>query len=887
MRINKTNNLFRNDQGFTLSFALILCLIFSSLLYSSYYLLGINTKFASRNIFKSQAIYLAESGNNRALARLNVKTLPEIESQELSEEDEEALDEELDEFFDDEDFEEFFDDEDLDDLDFGGEGGEFDFLTEIPRYINFYHKEPFYVNIDTGAKITEAGYFALIAAQNLRLQQLRAQNPDVNQRTEIPIQELYFPLPEVNVQKIGSIPIAKGEHLKPGFRIVLAEKSTINYKQSDIVDEYLNYVPAFSEPRSKPVVRGISPNYAYPGEFLDIYVVGDNLENLFPEISTSDIVLMEYSDGLISVDIKEQIKPGRYSIKIGPAQTEFYIVPLSTAGQAPAIADIRLKKERDGNQQFVKMFSQDSVDITITGDNLSDGKTAPIIVPDGIGITVDVTSFDRNMVSCTVTTKKAIAGSHFLSLHTTGGESGSWIFNVEKTITELDVDPFTGTYSTVLTLLEVNSLSNLPLKAEVEASPNNKSAKGGANRPGSGGGSGRPGGSGAAAATGTVSLKNKQFDLLRSDLETVWKVETVSTVNKISYKETKVIRRSAPRAAAAIITNTKLSFGQSSLIIEGLLEASTFLEESVSSGDSIIRVEGINPDDLNVFDSREDLDARPLVPTGGAVIENLGLGINKNNPLGKGFKPGGIIAINSSKTGSVYNDYSIVKESGSNTITVDPGFKNGHFSGDEVVQFIPALISPDELNDRDAARSLNPPGAMVSIPGQLSFDYVFRTRLDRIEEWSNAKTINTKIPDNFDLPYEGYFGLNIIEGTPDYTGSNALYGQGALIIDTTEGGFNPSGGTVTIGGSSKLPSIFDGLIYIIGKLQITGPTEIRGAIIVNSPTDNATTRIGGSGNISYDKNSINKAILHLPFTVEPRSRYLATSSGQDEILQKD
>ncbi|MDA1020518.1 MAG: hypothetical protein O2962_03100 [Cyanobacteria bacterium] len=896
MRINNRKTSKKNDKGFTLVFALILCIIFSTLLYSSYYLLGINTKFAARDIFKAQSIYLAESGNNRALASLNVKTLPDIDEEEDDDENDDddfdEFDDQLDallgadgddDFFDDEELDNFFDDEELDDLDFDEGDEEYEFLTKIPRYTNFYLKEPFYVNIDSGAKVTEATYYSLIAEQNIRLQAQRAQNPEITDRTEIPIQEIYFPLPEVNVQKIGIINIAKGQHLKPGFRVVLAERSTINLKQKDIVDEYLNYVPPFNELKLRPVVRGISPNYAYADEFLDIYIDGDNLQNIFPEISSSDISLMEYSDGLISVDINPKAKPGRYIIKIGPSKSEFYIVPTNSEGRSPQIGDIRLKEERDGNQQFVKMFSQDTLDITITGEDLSDGKTPPIIVPDASGITVDILSYTRNKIEAKVTTTKAIAGSHFLTIHTTGGASGSWIFNIEKTISELAIDPFTGSYSTVLTLLEVNSLSNLTLKSDVASNPSGRpQANGGASRPSSGGGSGRPGGQ------TTTSLKNKKFDLLRSDLETVWKAETIATVNKINYNETKILRRSAPRANAALVTNTEISFSQSSLIIEGLLQASTFLEESSTSEDTVIQVEGEDPNDVNIFDSRSELNQTPLVPTGKAVIENLGLGKKLNNPEGKGFSSGGIIAINSSKTGSNFSDYAIVKSSGSNTIEVtEPGFKNGHFTGDEVVQFIPALISPEELNDREAARSLNPPGAFVNITGQTNFEYVFRTRLERIEEWSDAKTKNTQVPEDFDLDTEGYFGLNIIDGTPDYTGSNALYGQGALIIDTTEGGFNPSGGTVQIGGSSKLPSIFDGVIYIIGKLQITGPTEITGAIIVNSPTDGGTTRIGGTGNISFNQNSINKAILGLPFTAEPRSRRLSKSGGQDEILKRD
>jgi len=154
-----------------------------------------------------------------------------------------------------------------------------------------------------------------------------------------------------------------------------------------------------------------------------------------------------------------------------------------------------------------------------------------------------------------------------------------------------------------------------------------------------------------------------------------------------------------------------------------------------------------------------------------------------------------------------------------------------------------------------------------------------------MSNWSNAKTTDTKVPNNLIRDYEGYLGLSIIEGVPSYSGSNALYGQGTLIIDTTLGGRNPAGSTVTISGSGKLPSIYDGLIYIIGNVQITGATEIAGAIIVNSPNDKSTIRISGSGNISYSPNSVKKAILHLPFCEEPRTRILEKSRGQQEILE--
>ncbi len=888
MRSPQAKNYKRGEQGFTLPFAVILCLIFTTLLISVYYFLSINTNSAVKNTNKLQAMYLAESGNNRALSRLNVKSLPDIEMGDLSEEE----DEEDEDFDEEEDFDEFFEgDEDADET--GGDDEDLslneedeEFLSKIPRYINFYHKEPFYVNIDSGQRITEAQYHIMVQQQQQRLQKLRENNPDdVQERQEIPIQELYFPLPEVNVQKIGSIDIEKGVHIKPGFKIVIAEKSPIKLKQANIVDEYFNYVPEYEENIPKPVLRGISPNYAYPGDYIDIRIEGDNIENIMPQTSSSDIVIMEYSQGLLSVDINEKAKPGRYNIKIGPSKIDFFIVPASTSGVYPAIADVRLEKERDGNQQFIKMYSKDSLErVKIIGQDLSDGKEPPIIVVDGMGITVDIVSHKSTEIVCNIKTNKAIAGSHYLVVYTKGGNSSSWIFNVEKTPADIEIDPFTGSYSTVLTLLEVNSLSNLPLKSVIESSPSGRPQNTGNDktRPNSGTNptnSGRPGSNSAQGG-------KKNFDLLRSDMETVWKLETIATVNKISYKETQIVRRSAPRAEAALITNSTISFGQSSLIISGLLQAQTTLEESSSTGDTVIRVVGTDPNQA-LFAGRNDENRPPLIPKGSAVIENLGLGLDPNTPKGQGFTPGSIVAINSSRRGGQeYSDYSILKAMGGNTVTVsEPGFKNSHFLGDELVQFIPAVICPEELNERDTQRNLDPPGSFINLPGKTGFDYVFRTRLERMSNWSNSKTTNTSVPNDIKLDYEGYFGLNIIEGVPDYTGANALYGQGALIIDTTLDGQNPAGGTVTIGGSSKLPSLFDGLIYIFGNLQITGPADIRGAVIVQSPIDNSYIRVGGSGNITYDLDSIHKAILHLPFTTEINSRVMEVSKGQDELLK--
>jgi hypothetical protein len=879
----------RNNKGFTLVYAVILSVVFAGLLFAVYYFLKINLDQSSKGIFKLQSIYLAESGNNRALARMNVLTLPELEIEEI---DLKELAE--DDFFaDDEDFwdEDLIDveSEDLfseDDDSFLANEEKF-FLSQIPRYINFYHKNIFFVNVDTGAIISESQYLSMVQEQKNRIQINRqnANNPDsVVQETLI--EEIYFPLPEVNVAKIGNLPIKKGVHLKPGFKIKLAENVPLNLKQKNIVDEYENYIPPILVEKPRTIIREINPNFAYPGDYVDIRIDGVNMEGIFPQFSTADLSVLEAKNGFVSIAISDKAKPGRYQLKLGPATAEFYIVPISTQAPAPNINNILLAQPRNNNPQFVSIGAKEKLtSVKISGENLSNGKDAPVIVTDKRGIIVEIISFKANEIICDISTEKAEEGVHFLSVFTGGGQSNSWTFNIEPYSAQEPKDPFTGTYSTVLTLLEVKSLSNLPLKSIIEGSPTGRPEGLGEDsaRPSSSNSAPNP--TGRPGSDQQSTFTKKSFDLLRSDLDTVWKLETIATVNKISYKETRIIRRSEPRASAAITTNSAVSFGQSNLKVEGLQEAITRLVEPYSFGDLGLIVEGKDPSQDD-FRSREEENRPASAITGDAVVENLGFGKRDGSPSSKGFKPGGIISITSSSQNNSFTDVSFVESLGPNSITVkEPGFQANHFPGDDVTQFLPAIITPEPLSERDSRNNLDPPGAVVRMDGLNNFEYVFRTKLNKMSNWSNAKTTNTKVPENLVRDYEGYLGLSIIEGVPSYSGSNALYGQGTLIIDTTLGGRNPAGSTVTIGGSNKLPSVFDGLIYIIGNVQITGSTEISGAIIVNSPNDKSSMKISGTGNISYSPNSVKKAILHLPFCEEPRTRILEKSKGQQEILE--
>ncbi len=871
----------RDEYGFTLSHAVLLCLIFSSLLYTVYFFVILNAKEAGRGINKLQTVYLAESGNNRALSRLNIKSLPEDVDfeEEVLNEDEEAF---FDEDIDDDALLDELEDEDLEEDD---KQPEIQFLASIPRYINFYHKLPYYVNIDTGDRVSEAQYYAMIAAQQQRLKKIKEENAGLEEKTEILIQDLYFPLPEVNVRKIGTIPIERGVHLKPGYRIVLAEKTPLKLKQKSIVEEYLNYVPTQEERKPRPRVDAISPNNAMPGEFVEIQIDGENVDSVLPQISSADLSLLEYGSNRMSVQLSEQTKPGRYNIRIGPEKVEFYVVPLATKALNPVINNLVLGQSFL-SQQFTEIASTDKIDtLKMTGLNFKVGKNPPIIVPDSKGILIDVLSYKENEIILKIETTKASPGLHYLTVYNEGGSSNDWTFNVLKADEKAAEDPFTGTYTTVMTLLEVNSLSNLPLQSELEVliagRPNNSANPNGDRaRPTASGGLGRPGTQGS-------SIK-KNFDLLRSDLETVWKLETIATVNKISYKEVRIIRRTAPKLGAAITSNVPLSFGAGNMVIYGIEQARSRLEEPYSSGDLNVILE--KPEELknSEFQSRNDEDAKPaLNPTGNAVVEQFGFNPQYDSLSAKGFLEGSFVSVSSSRGGRDGNDYAVIdKIKGYSLQIKEPGFQNGYFYGDEIVQFIPSVISPENISDRDALKYLEPANSSITIQGRESFEYVFNTRFDRIINWASNDFEDTSVPQNIYGLFDGYFGLNIIRGTPSYTGSNALYGQGTLIIDTTRGGLDPNGGVVTMGGSSKSPSVFDGVIYIIGGLHIIGPTEVSGGIIVNSPNSSNTLRVGGSGGVKFSYASVSKAILHLPFVEELNSRLLTKSSGQEELLKK-
>lgn len=875
----------RLAKGFTLPFAVVLCLIFSTLLSSVLYFLDINSKESIVNIHSLQAKYLAEAANARAVARLNVKTLPTvIKTQAQIEQEAKMADIENSDDWDDEDWDEWEVDESDWSDDETTQEAEFNSLdlTKVPRYINFYLINPYYVHIDKGDIISGAQYMAMVMQERLSLEKAKAAG--INIGNQLLVEEVYFPLPEVNVQRIGRIPIPKGMHIKPGFQVTLADHIPVTIKQNDIREEYLSVVPNFKD-STRPILKGISPNYAEQGQQVDIRIDGENLDNFKPVFNTLDIRVLEIGSRDITVELADDLQPGRYKLRTGSQSAFFYVVPAYESQLSPQISDMVVPPDlqKDYGQQFSRMKTSDEISgIVIEGTGLGDAANPPMLVPDSDAFDLEIISYNETQVVFKIKSRGAEPGQHSVTLFNKGGQSYAWSFNVEPRDEAMGKDPGIGTYSTVVTLLYVKSHSNIPFDS-VSLATSDTGRPQAAKDPNDG----RPSNGSKPdpnANTGGARFQ-RNFDLLKSDMETVWKVETIATVAGATYKETQIIRRELPRLHAAITTNSRVSFGTSDIQIRGLQEASASLFDSTGSGELEVIVEDPRPDS-NAF-NLPGANKTPT-PTGSAVVEDIWFNIKDPTPSGRGFKAGHIVAIVPAGGKSKFSDYAIVDTVGSTSVFVkDPGFEEPHYLNDEIIQFTPSIITPFGISEQDAERFLIPAASHIAVLGKTKLEYVIGTPLETLADWADGISSKTSVPSGVYEDYDGYIGLNIIQGTPSYDGGNALTGQGLLIIDTTLGGANPSGGTVRIGGGSAHPSQFDGVIYIIGDLQISGNVEVSGGIVVHPVNPSSEMTVSGHGHVNYDPGAITKALIGLPFTRARAARKMEKAKTSEEQFLKE
>lgn len=855
----------RLDQGFTLSYALFVAIAFAALFSVLYYFGKKNLEFSVQSQKSMQAKYLAESANQRVLALLNTRTLP----------DSDVLDETLDASDDDDDI--IGDEEEVDEEDAEEEAA--DSLLEIqPRYINYFKDDVFFVNIQSGDIINQDRYKELVLKDKTeRANQAQVQ---LNQG-EAPtpsIEELYYPLPEVNVQYLGLIKLDKYTHLKPGLLINLADKVKVNLKQKDILREYFGGADLDSFSKSRPLLRSITPNYAYPGDLIDVQVNGEALDMSSAKFSNGDLRIKRKNELAydLLLDVTDKAKSGTYNFSASGKKANFYVLPLKSAQyDAPQIFDIY--KSTEGHLvQLVEIYNNDRIiGAKIKGKNLSHDIEAPIITSDLAGVQFEITSFTSNEVIFNIVAKNLQLNTPFtITVFNKGGGSNSWAINVKaRAENEMDLDPYTGVYSTRLTLLQANSLSNLPWAFD----PDFENADKNSNRP-------EDASQEDPNYSGTRNKSRKKtFNLVNSDLETVWLLESIATVRGVTYKESVIVRRTVPQITAALTTNAAVDFSSKDFKIKGIEQASVVLQESLAKGDLILEFE----DEFSLVNkaSEEEENKQPELD-GSAVVEAFD--INKATAfrnLIQNFTKQSMLTVLNPSSFSTVTDFAYVKDLKPNTIILgEPGFKGPHFLRERLVQFIPAVLSDKNIDEREAADHLIPNYALLTLNSVNSFQKITNVlfadtpflnyfKRDVKDQSPGGHTFKMtpfsqkQLAQYFDKGE--LFGLNVIQGTPNFTESSPLLGQGLLIIDTTEGGKNPAGETVRIVGSTKKQqSRFRGLIYIIGDVAISGKFEMTGAMIVKSPKSTSKLLIDSEGFIEYNLKEIQKTIFDLPFIMQ-------------------
>jgi hypothetical protein len=858
----------RLDQGFTLSYALFVALFFAALFSVLYYFGKRNNEFSVKSFYSLQAKYLAESANQRALAMLNTRTLPYSDVLDESADDDDDLDDKKqnpsnnEEEDDDEDEE-----EDLQDS-----------ILEIqPRYLNYFDDELFFINIQAGDIINQDRYNELLAEDKAERANLPQSTPGT---TPTPgIEELYLPLPEVNIQYLGIIKIPKYSHFKPGLKIKIADKVKVNFKQRNILQEYFGGPDLDFSLKSKPILRSINPNYAYASEIVDIQLDGENLDLDSAKFTTPDLEIVKKAQSAYSLTlaINEKAKPGTYNLNLSGKKSNFYVLPeKSSQHDAPQIYDIYAQSEDKQLTQLVEIYDNDKLNaVKIKGKNLSHDGEAPIIASEASGLQFDILSFTDTEILLNLNAKNLPLNNPFtISIFNKGGQSNSWAINVKaKPNNENDLEPNTGIFSTQLTLLQANSLSNLPWAFDPDFEDDEE-----AGRPDN------PDKNAQPNAAGSPTVK-KTFNLINSDLETVWLLESIATVNGITYKESAIVRRTVPQVSAALTTNTEVDFSSKDFKIKGLESASAILQDSIVKGDSFIEFR--DEFSLNNRDEEDD-DKTKIKLDGSAVVESFDLqGVTSftETRLLQNFKKSSFVSIISSGSFETLTDFAYVKEVNGNVISLEPpGFKQPHFIRDRFIQFTPAVISTETISEDDAELHLTPSYSWLSLENINGFqkltnivfadlpflNYFKRNPKDQSPGAYIAKLTafaKKQLEEYFD-PNE-FFGLNIINGSRSFSTSSPLTGQGILIIDTTEAGRNPQGGKVKISGDTKKAiSKFRGLIYIIGELEISGNFEITGAIIVKSPKNGSSIQINAEGFIEYNLKEIQKTIFDLPFVVQ-------------------
>ena len=861
---------FRNTNGMTLPFALILTFIFSGLVAVSYLFVSVNISQMQSSLLNAQAIAISEGINERVKARLNTKTKiqasPKQEAKLKSPGDEEFQDEEdtsdedlvtEDDFSEEtESFDEYYADE----------------VLKISRFITF--REPPKTEEDSGRPSQKDG-------QNQDSKNDQSQNDldNTDASEDVALK------PEANVEKIGDIDIPRGTVLKKGIMILLYKDEKIDLNLKDVLEPS----QPFKQKLPLPIIKSLIPNYSEADVRSSFVVSGENLIKGSPRFTNKDIQIEDVTSGpnvkcLIGMDVM----PGLVRFYWEGAQAEFYIIPAYDGSPRPVINEVRTS---DGNQ-LLSTKAGSSVTIMIYGYELNSSKSTPVVIPDVAGIVPKVQGQSGNNKEITVTLKtgkNVELGIHSFVVATEGGLSNSWIYNIQQGDKQEEFSAKTATYTSGLTLLDIKVVENLlPLIDEKDAADADKQAKAqGKTDPND------PSNDDPFNDDPEPPESKKLSPFANADLETSWLLQTTCMVGKATKTISEVIHRQIPNVFGGLVTNSHVEFDGGGYQILGTSNAMTTLTEPTYISNTILKVVGPpkEPEEPIVVEDKQNKTNK---------IDNTGRAKEEKNipksPIELGFTPGSLVSVY--KEGSMISDldYAVISKLGRDTIElVPPGLMDFHYEGDQVFQFIPPVISSEKVSEEVREAHLVPKDYSVALANAARFKDIFRANLEQFSELADLYTNDPAVPkDEYDLPL-GYMGLSYVEATPSYGEGNPLTGKGILIIDTRGDNQGRPTGDVELVGDSKNPIDFTGIVYVRGNVRIEGNVNINGALIVDNDSNGKIEITSNAlGMVTYEPRAIKQALVSLPFATKPGTVMISNKpinvegyiqSGKKTLLQ--
>ena len=168
-----------------------------------------------------------------------------------------------------------------------------------------------------------------------------------------------------------------------------------------------------------------------------------------------------------------------------------------------------------------------------------------------------------------------------------------------------------------------------------------------------------------------------------------------------------------------------------------------------------------------------------------------------------------------------------------------------YHESEALVSHIPAVVSPNGVTDAITSTGKIVVKGSSDINGgivenaTLNFKEIFGYTKAEMENGATHLYVD---PENNIIPVDNITWVNFVENDDFLISDNNWEGSGILIIN---GDMHITGG------------YFEGIIWVVGNLRITGNPIIEGAIFVEGGTDIETTLSTGNPTINYNSDVVN------------------------------